>query len=96
MCKGFEGGKQPGQAARKMKEETQVLRVESNLPPEANEKHNTEQKKNTWVYLKLAVNLFSQKKKQKNTQKGDLICKNKWMCQLNLPSGTKSIHKPKT
>ena len=46
MCKGFEGGKQPGQAARKMKEETQVLRVESNLPPEANEKHNTEQKKN--------------------------------------------------
>lgn len=52
-----------------MKEETQVLRVESNLPPEANEKHNTEQKKNTWVYLKLAVNLFSQKKKKKNHTK---------------------------
>lgn len=63
LFKGLEGGKQPRQAAGKAEEETQVLRMENNLPPEANEKHNTEQEKSTWVNLELVVNLFSPKKK---------------------------------
>jgi len=59
----LEGGKQPRQASRKTKEETQVLRMENNLPQRQMKNIIQNKKEHMGLPATCCESLFSKKKK---------------------------------